>query len=293
MNEIRTDRDRDDAYDDVRRAWRELGDEPVPPALDASVLEAARAAVRPKRTRPRWIVPMSLAATVLLAVGISFDVRREAARDAQQPYAGDARTTGAAVMQESAKSDARKDAPAAAAAPADDVPATPGAAGTSAGIAHDAPPPPASFVPEPVPMEQPAPIVAQRSAPAVASIEAPKMAPPAAPMAPPPPAEAADRAQPASETAIVVPRQAQEAPAAGAPSHQRALPELSGRAAEKAVDSAARRKSEADNRMFDAPKRTPEEWLRDIEALRRAGRTADADAELARFKAAYPSYPQP
>jgi hypothetical protein len=316
MNEIRTDRDRDDAYDDVRRAYRELGDEPVPPMLDANVLEAARAAVRPKRTRPRWIVPMALAATVLLAVGISFDVRRETAREAQQ-YAGDAPTEvahDAAAMNESAKSNER-----------------------AGGGAVPASPPPA-FAPEPLPMDQATPAVAQReaakavpppSAPmATTAAPAPApMAPPPAPMAPvsapiaapivsapsiaapaPPPA-AAGRAAPASEASIAVPKQAGAvAPAdagagagAGANVHEivaprRAEPERAARDAATADATSAaaeRRKSEAATPALDAAKRTPEQWLRDIEALRRAGRTADADAEMARFRAAYPRYPQP
>ncbi len=36
--------------------------------------------------------------------------------------------------------------------------------------------------------------------------------------------------------------------------------------------------------------RTPEAWYADIEALRKAGRIADADAELARFEAAFPDW---
>jgi hypothetical protein len=35
----------------------------------------------------------------------------------------------------------------------------------------------------------------------------------------------------------------------------------------------------------------PSAWLADIAALRRAGRNRDADEELRRFRAAYPSYP--
>jgi hypothetical protein len=35
----------------------------------------------------------------------------------------------------------------------------------------------------------------------------------------------------------------------------------------------------------------PESWLKHIEALRAAGKNAAADAELARFKAAFPAYP--
>jgi hypothetical protein len=36
--------------------------------------------------------------------------------------------------------------------------------------------------------------------------------------------------------------------------------------------------------------RTPELWLEDIHALRRAGRSAEADVEMRRFRSAYPDY---
>lgn len=39
-----------------------------------------------------------------------------------------------------------------------------------------------------------------------------------------------------------------------------------------------------------AKARTPEVWYADIEALRKAGRNEEADAELARFEAAYPDW---
>lgn len=39
-----------------------------------------------------------------------------------------------------------------------------------------------------------------------------------------------------------------------------------------------------------AKARTPEVWYADIEALRKAGRNTEADAELARFEAAYPDW---
>ncbi len=39
-----------------------------------------------------------------------------------------------------------------------------------------------------------------------------------------------------------------------------------------------------------APRRSPEAWYADIEALRKAGRNKEADAELARFEAAYPDW---
>jgi hypothetical protein len=41
------------------------------------------------------------------------------------------------------------------------------------------------------------------------------------------------------------------------------------------------------------PSRDPEAWLKRIDALRAAGETARADAELSRFRAAFPAYPLP
>ncbi|MCB1825987.1 MAG: hypothetical protein KDJ54_15985, partial [Candidatus Competibacteraceae bacterium] len=38
-------------------------------------------------------------------------------------------------------------------------------------------------------------------------------------------------------------------------------------------------------------RRSPEEWLAAITELRRQGRTAEADAELAEFRRRYPDYP--
>ena len=40
----------------------------------------------------------------------------------------------------------------------------------------------------------------------------------------------------------------------------------------------------------DPHARTPSAWLADIAALRRAGRTREADAEFQRFRATYPDY---
>ena len=37
--------------------------------------------------------------------------------------------------------------------------------------------------------------------------------------------------------------------------------------------------------------KTPEQWLVEIEALRKAGKHAEADAELAKFRQRYPDYP--
>lgn len=56
----------------VSGAYRALGREAPPPALDAAILTAAR------RSRWRWAAPVSIAAVVVLAVGVTLRVQLEA-----------------------------------------------------------------------------------------------------------------------------------------------------------------------------------------------------------------------
>jgi hypothetical protein len=293
MNDLRTPRDArdgaDDAHDDVRRAYRALADEPVPPALDASVLDMARAAVRPTRVRPRWIVPASLAATVLVAVGLSLDVKRESTRDAQQ-YAGESRATKAesAAMDASAPNgsatapieapvaapmEAARPAPFPAQQNAAVAPAVAAANDAERGASRDATGPPPQEVGIAIP---------QRAS----STAAPAAAPPMPvvrpiPAAPPPALDMPAVASTArSEAAPPVSAEAQRAVA---PESAETLQRMASPAAKSAPYAAARDEAR--------PPRTREQWLKDIEALRRAGRTADAEAELARFRAAYPDPP--
>jgi hypothetical protein len=66
-----------------------------------------------------------------------------------------------------------------------------------------------------------------------------------------------------------------EAPTTAVTAESRAAPQTSGFVKER-----------------DARQRTPEAWYAEIEALRKAGRIEEADAELARFEAAYPDWPE-
>jgi hypothetical protein len=215
-----TDRAREDevhaAEDDVRRAYAELGDEPVPPDVDARVLAAAHTAVRPVRARPRWLVPASLAATVVLAVGVALDVLREARVES----AG-----------ESAPSSAGADAQVEAPAPSADSASAPASAAAS-DIARESTTP---VAPARSYERAPAAVADRALADAVADTHDATV--------PPPPAPRAER---------------RAEPAAAAP-----------------------------------PPLAPEAWLLRIEALRRDGRTAEADAEYARFLLAYPDYRAP
>lgn len=70
----------------VSAAYQALPDEGPSAELDAAILAAARAAVVqpavvPLR-RPRWLVPLSLAASLMLAIGVGWQVQRQQATPA-------------------------------------------------------------------------------------------------------------------------------------------------------------------------------------------------------------------
>ena len=64
------------------RAYRDAATESPPPALDARILAAAERAVQspaPRRFARRWAVPLSVAATVMLSVGVVLRIVHEGA----------------------------------------------------------------------------------------------------------------------------------------------------------------------------------------------------------------------
>lgn len=63
------------------RAYREAATESPPPALDARILAAAERAVQPPQRRfgRRWAVPLSVAAVVMLSVGVVLRIAHEGA----------------------------------------------------------------------------------------------------------------------------------------------------------------------------------------------------------------------
>jgi len=62
----------------VSQHYRALGREEPPPGIDAAILAASR------RRRSRWAVPVSIAAVVVLAVGVTLRVQMEERRDADE-----------------------------------------------------------------------------------------------------------------------------------------------------------------------------------------------------------------
>jgi len=61
----------------VSERYRALGREQPPPELDAAILAASR------RRHSRWVVPVSIAAVVVLAVGVTLRVQLEERKDAE------------------------------------------------------------------------------------------------------------------------------------------------------------------------------------------------------------------
>ncbi len=169
----------------LSRVYRETGREEPPAHLDAAILAQAKAAVGTHRRKPRWFMPLSLAATVVLSVGVVLLMSREGVTP---------------VPMETPS-------------PTPDVPVSKPAA------------PMVPAVIEKAPVVTPKTTVVPKETPVVMPKETPRF-----------------------EPRVFTPK---EMPAA----------------------------------------KTPEQWLVEIEALRKAGKHAEADAELAKFRQRYPDYP--
>ncbi|MBI3574487.1 MAG: hypothetical protein HY083_02345 [Gammaproteobacteria bacterium] len=169
----------------LSRVYRETGREEPPAHLDAAILAQAKAAATARRSKPRWFMPLSLAATVVLSIGVVLFMSREGVTPV--PMETPLPTPGAPVLK----------------------PTTP----TAPAVIEKAP----AVIPKAT--------VAPKEAPVVTPKEVPRF-----------------------EPRVFTPK---EVPAA----------------------------------------KTPEQWLVEIEALRKAGKHAEADAELAKFRQRYPDYP--
>ena len=116
----------------VSERYRALGREEPPHALDEAILAAAR------RRRLRWAVPVSIAAVVVLAVGVTLRVQIEERRDAEDIALSPRVRQAPAPADEVARQSRRDSPPAPAAAPpiaARKLEASAGAAAERAGPA--------------------------------------------------------------------------------------------------------------------------------------------------------------
>ena len=253
--------------DRVSSAYRELPGEGPPPALDAAIQAAARRAVgaRPGGAR-RWQVPVSIAAVLALAIGVSLQVEREkpVVADGTPVPSGSAEYPVPQAATESAEPAPREEARALQkrAAPVPEAKRVAPVAPRT-----EAPPPPRA---EPRP-----------SPPAAESVAVPMPAsPPAAPATAPARAPATFAPDP-SNVAMPPPT----AGAAATADAVRAAPAP----AMRAKKELAREATMQEKAMADALE-TPERRLERIADLRVKGLHDEADRALAEFRRAYPDY---
>ncbi len=241
------------------REASEAADMAPPPALDARILAAARAAVQPppRPARPWWqrlTLPVGIAATTLLAVMLSLTVQRQ---------------TPETLERERTESKA----PAAADAPRESPPQT--QASPAAARADSAPPAPAGRA-------EREPAVAGKKTIAAPAAPAAMPAPAAQPeIAAPPPAPALS-----NEAATVSSRLKAEAAADRAQETEARAP------LQKAAPAAAA--APARPGIAKGEVLTPvQAWIEEIRELRRQGREDEATRRLAEFRKAYPGYALP
>ncbi len=264
--------------EELASLYRESALEQPPPALDARILAAARATATPARedsTPPRttswlnrWRLPFALAATVLMTSTLTLMVREQkvdeiavdgvpvgrAAPATETPRAVE---QAAEARQPAPAASTRKSAPAAAATAPQAAARAPdrSARDNAGGSAHK--PEAGSDAPS---REQGNSRNLAKDQPGADA--AAKTASPTATQSRP--------ATPAAPAAL-------SAPTPAAASTERGL----------------RRENSASSAESGGPDLSPEHWLDRIRALRREGRTIEADASLAQFRKHYPQFPLP
>jgi hypothetical protein len=285
---------------DISQRYRELGREDVPPDLDRRVLAEARAAVAGggaarSRSWLRWSAPVALAASVVLVVAVVIESPVQDETLAMQPASKESREanhTEEYKLQEEMQIlvPEQPSAPAPAAAPAaapptasvskaerkraDRVPVVEGVLVNAQASREQ------SFAPTPVAVDSAAidsaepQLAAERPAPAMhtqttsARNEADRTAG----------LEDSSAKASASELQEVSVTGARQRRSAGRTAGPRNT--ISGAAFEKRPAADA-----------DAEQSDPAKWLEEIRDLRRAGKTAEADAAWERFREAFPDFP--
>lgn len=249
------------------------------PDLDARILAAAQAAIqaRPARPPPRrsWIGPTAVAASLMLAVGLAWQLRPPPSLPATSAESAastaDAAAAAAIISPPPAPADASL--PQARPQAAMPAPAAPPLPARDTAAADTAEQPRFVAAPPPAPPAPPAPVVADTFHPAAAASE--QLAEPAPAMA-----KAARNNGLARERTTATGAAAAQAPAEAA------------RAAEAAtLDSIVVAQEAPDEDVPPATADSPQvrdAWLRRIGELLKQGKTEDAEASLGEFRRRYP-----
>jgi hypothetical protein len=259
----------------VSALYREHARDEPPAAVDEHILATARAAVSAAASVAqrswwqRWRTTLALATTLALTLSLALLHER--------PPGNPQREAGVAPARPVAPASGARDTAAPAAPPTAVSEHAAAAAGKAAGVAPRLPAredqlagphvAPAAGAGGPLPAAGDAP--RQGGSPAIARQEADTgSAPPRA-----------------REGSAVAGTAATAAAAAGASAEQEAA------AAGQAPAARQRARAEAPSRAGTA--RSADDWLDEIRALRRAGRSAEAAKQLADFRLAHPDYPLP
>ncbi|MGZ5063453.1 MAG: hypothetical protein ACXWAU_16345 [Usitatibacter sp.] len=297
-----------DSDDKVARRYRELAREEPRGAIDAAILAASRRAVAPRSWSRRWAAPVSIAAVLVLAFGLTLEMQHEkpdvaspaseVERPAIEPPAPPAKESAPSPLARDAAPQARPDAFAVT------PPAKPEAPERRAAKSASASPDravaaPGRTVTEPSALAKEAPAVREDRLAAPAARED-KLAAPVvndetrreAPVeiAAPFPAQRANIAPAAPAAAGAAPAR-RAASSATAPVAVSPPPAAQPGMQSKERMAAPRFKAEsADALSPAAPSAGIERELERIAKLRAEGRDADADKALDEFRRAHPDY---
>lgn len=256
--------------DNLVKHYRDLAREEPPAALDSAILAASRRAVgRPSLSR-RWAMPVSIAAVLVLAFGVTLQMQREepGVATSTPQYKSVAPAPPAAKEPALTLDRAISSAP----PPVESAPAPNKALASRKRATSEAPPAPLGKI------ESEAPPEAKRSDAPAEAFE--KRAEPKA---------FADSVAPA--TAARAPAAAPAAPAAAAAP----APQSSANPSDESRTFGTRDKRESANAL-QAPARAPaalaepERELERIARIRSEGRHDEADKALAEFRRKYPEY---
>ncbi len=290
----------DDDDKALSQAYAALEHPLPPPALDSAILAAARSAVQdgakvipfPARPRRNWGVPLGLAATVMLALGISLQLRDSEETRLDEPMLA-------------AEMSAPVAAPAAPAAPSADaaVSSKDEMKLESASTAPATPPQPEEPVTSSAPaarhrLAQPSQAAPAETRPAMEPglMESAEQAAPAALAAP----ESAREAEsPAGDAMSRQDKRSLPALAPAAPAPQ-AMPAPAPAAAKPAAGRSQEQTAPALRKMLESmpppatkPDATPERWITSIRQLLEVGKEEEARRQARLLQQRWPDHPLP
>lgn len=258
----------------------------LPPAsVDTAILRAAHAAAQPPATprrRPRWPALVGIAATLVLAIGVAWQLRPVGEAPQAQGEHAPAMVRAPAPTEEGralgviGPGDAAPEA-----VPPSDPPVATESVPYEAPVARRAP------VPAPEPVSLPAP-----PAPAVADEPAVVLAPPPPPAPPAPPAAASAPASSATTASTAADQRQQVARKAAAYEQAAAMQRRTPLAAVRPAPAVATI-TVADLPPSNDPGLPPDVWIERIRQRRDAGRIDDARASLALLRDAHPDLALP